>query len=63
MRKMVVWRTKIIFWTSSDVCQSFNIQEYFKDVTFVSDDEELSNLTHLYITCDAYPISYLANHF
>ena len=42
MRKMVVWRTKIIFWTSSDVCQSFNIQEYFKDVTFVSDDEELS---------------------
>ena len=55
--------TKIIFWTSSDVCQSFNIQEYFKDVTFVSDDEELQNLTHLYITCDAYSISYLANNF
>ena len=41
MMRMVVWRTKIIFWTSSDVCQAFNIKEYFKDVTFVSDDEEL----------------------
>ena len=46
MRKMVVGGTKIIFQTScsSDVCQSFNIQEYFKDVTLISDDEKLSKL-------------------
>ena len=44
--KMVVGGTKIIFQTScsSDVCQSFNIQEYFKDVTLISDDEKLSKL-------------------